>query len=138
MAEAKQKQLDAVWISGRRKTSVARVKLSKGKGSFVINEDKTPLDVFPAELDQKKLLQPFTVTGRDVRSYDVSIKLQGGGKQSQLEAAALGLAKGLVTMEENLRPLLKDASLLTRDPRMKERKKYGLKRARKAPQFSKR
>lgn len=127
-----------VWISGRRKTSVARVKLAKGSGLFVINETKALSDVFPQEIDQKLMVKPFVVTGRDVRGYDVSIKLQGGGKKSQLEAASLGIAKALVEMEENLKPLLKSADLLTRDPRMKERKKYGLKRARKAPQYSKR
>jgi small subunit ribosomal protein S9 len=128
---------NAVWISGRRKTSVARIKIAKGKGEFIIDE-KALNDVFPAALDQNNLLRPFTVTGRDVKGYDISIRLLGGGKKSQLTAAQLGLAKALVTMEPNLRPLLKDADLLTRDPRMKERKKYGLKRARKASQFSKR
>lgn len=117
---------------------MARVKLAKGSGLFVINETKALSDVFPQEIDQKLMVKPFVVTGRDVRGYDVSIKLQGGGKKSQLEAASLGIAKALVEMEENLKPLLKSADLLTRDPRMKERKKYGLKRARKAPQYSKR
>ena len=127
-----------IWISGRRKTSVARVKLAKGSGLFVVNDNKTVSEVFPQEIDQQVMVKPFVVTGRDIRGYDISIKLQGGGKKSQLEAASLGLAKALVEMEENLKPLLKSADLLTRDPRMKERKKYGLKRARKAPQYSKR
>ncbi len=137
MAKEETKKDKIVWISGRRKTSVARVKMSKGKGAFTIDE-KSIEEVFPQLLDREKLLKPFKVAGRDVKGYDISIKLSGGGKKSQLIAAQLGLAKALVEMEANLRPLLKDADLLTRDPRMKERKKYGLKRARKAPQFSKR
>ena len=135
---AKAKEQKPVWVSGRRKTAVARIKLSKGKGSFTINHDYKLADVYPKELDQQKMVSPFKVAGRDPKGYDVSILLNGGGKQAQLNAAVLGLAKALVEMEDNLRPLLKEAGLLTRDPRMKERKKYGLKRARKAPQYSKR
>lgn len=134
----KKTKFDTIWISGRRKTAVARVKMSKGKGAFVINDNLTPEIYFPSELDRQRLYIPFKVAGRDIKGFNLSIKLAGGGKKGQLEAAVLGLAKALVKSDENLRPLLKDADLLTRDPRMKERKKYGLKRARKAPQYSKR
>ncbi|MCA9392444.1 30S ribosomal protein S9 [candidate division WWE3 bacterium] len=134
----KAKNTDVIWISGRRKTSVARIRLQKGKGEFVFDDDKKFEEVFPLALDRDEILRPFKVTGRDPKSFSVSVKLAGGGKKGQLEATRLGIAKALVEMEDNLRPLLKDAGLLTRDPRMKERKKYGLKRARKAPQFSKR
>lgn len=127
-----------IWISGRRKTAVARIKMTPGFGQFTINGDHRMEEYFPAELDQSRLLQPFKVAGRDVKGFDISVKVIGGGKKSQLGAVVLGLAKAIETLDANLRPLLKDAGLLTRDPRMKERKKYGLKRARKAPQFSKR
>ncbi|NCS32649.1 30S ribosomal protein S9 [bacterium] len=132
------KKIDnSVWVSGRRKTAVARLKMEKGKGTIVIN-DKSFADYFPYELDQKKFLNVFSVAGRDQHEFDISFKMSGGGLKGQLDAAILALAKALVKYDENIRPLLKDAGLLTRDPRMKERKKYGLKRARKAPQFSKR
>ncbi|NTV30577.1 30S ribosomal protein S9 [candidate division WWE3 bacterium] len=127
-----------VWISGRRKTAVARIKMAPGFGQFIINGEHRMEEYFPATLDQSRLLQPFKVTGRDHKGYDISVKVVGGGKKSQLGAVVLGLAKAIELTDANLRPLLKDAGLLTRDPRMKERKKYGLKRARKAPQFSKR
>jgi len=132
------KKSTIIWTSGRRKTAVARIKLAKGKGEFVIEGELTPEDYFPVELDRERLRLPFKIAGRDVKGFDISVKFHGGGKKSQLDAATLGLSKALVEMEENLRPLLKDAGLLTRDPRMKERKKYGLKRARKAPQYTKR
>ncbi len=127
-----------IWISGRRKTSIARVKMSQGEGVFVFDDGANIDKVFPSKLDQEFLLKPFKVTGREVKGFDISFKVTGGGIKSQLVACQLALAKALVELDENLRPLLKDASLLTRDPRMKERKKYGLKRARKAPQYSKR
>jgi len=132
------KKDDTIWISGRRKTSVARIRMRKGGGDFFINNEQRPEEYFPGDMDVKTLMSPFKVTGRDPKGYSVSVKVSGGGKKSQLSAIILGIAKALVEMEPNLRPLLKDAGLLTRDPRMKERKKYGLKRARKAPQFSKR
>lgn len=130
-------ETQTIWKSGRRKTAVARVKLAKGKGTIVVN-DKAFEAYFPYPLDQKKLLSVFTVTGRDRHEFDVSFNLAGGGPKGQLVAAVLALAKSMEAYDPNLRPLLKDADMLTRDPRMKERKKYGLKRARKASQFSKR
>lgn len=133
------KKDQTIWVSGRRKTSVARIKLTSMKGGeIVVNDKLTPEEYFPLELDQKKFYAPFTVTGRDPKGFALSVKVVGGGKKSQLDAIALGISKALERMEEDLRPLLKDAGLLRRDPRMKERKKYGLKRARKAPQYTKR
>ncbi|PIZ47177.1 30S ribosomal protein S9 [candidate division WWE3 bacterium CG_4_9_14_3_um_filter_41_6] len=134
---AKEKETTIIWTSGRRKTAVARIKLEKGKGEITVN-DKPLETYFTYPLDQQKLLAVFSVVGRDVHEFNVSFKVSGGGGKGQLDAAVLALAKSLVLFDENLRPLLKAADLLTRDPRMKERKKYGLKRARKAPQFSKR
>ena len=133
-----EKTKNTIWISGRRKTAVARVKMVLNKGEFIINDGLSVEKYFPLREDQLRLMEPFRVAGRDVKGFDISIKFSGGGKKSQLEAAILGISKALVETDEKLRPLLKEAGFLTRDPRMKERKKYGLKRARKAPQFSKR
>lgn len=128
-----------IWTSGRRKTAVARVKMAPKKGGeIMVNGEMTLADYFPSQTDRENVLKPFQVAGRDVKGYEVSLIFSGGGKKAQIDAAALGIAKALEEQDPNLRPLLKDAGLLTRDPRMKERKKPGLKRARKAPQFSKR
>ncbi|MBM4401891.1 MAG: 30S ribosomal protein S9 [Candidatus Cloacimonetes bacterium] len=131
------KTTEAVWISGRRKTAVARIKLAKGKGTFTVN-DQAPEDYFPTKLEQEKLFTPFQAVGRNKLGFDVSIKVSGGGKNGQLEACVHGLSRALEKFDPVLRPTLKKKRLLTRDPRMRERKKYGLKRARKAPQYSKR
>lgn len=128
---------ETIWTSGRRKTAVARVKLQKGEGNFVINEKK-PEEYFPGELDQQKFFYPFQAVGRNKQGFDVSIKVEGGGKNGQLEACVHGLTRALEEFDPKLRPVLKKRGLLTRDPRMKERKKYGLRRARKAPQYAKR
>lgn len=128
---------EAIWCSGRRKTAVARIKLTKGKGEFSVN-DQTPEEYFPTVLEQEKLFAPFQAVGRNKLGFDVSIKVNGGGKNGQLEACVHGLARALEKLDSALRPTLKKKGLLTRDPRMRERKKYGLKRARKAPQYSKR
>lgn len=136
MSEEKQKPA-TIWTSGRRKTAVARICLSKGDGKFVINE-KSLAEYFPLPIQKEAILLPFQVVGRNPQGFNVSIKVAGGGKNGQLEACFLGLAKALVEFDPDLRPILKKKSLLRRDPRMKERKKYGLKRARKAPQYSKR
>lgn len=133
----KTKVPETIWCSGRRKTSVARIKLAKGKGTFTIN-DKKPEEYFPTELEQQKLFYPFQSVGRNQLGFDVTIKVTGGGKNAQLEACAHGLARALEKLDPSLRPTLKKKGLLTRDPRMRERKKYGLRRARKAPQYSKR
>lgn len=128
---------EVIWCSGRRKTSVARIRMAKGKGLFTVN-DKTPEKYFPLELEQQKLFSPFQAVGRNRMGFDISIKVAGGGKNGQLEASVHGLARALEKFDKGLRPILKKKGLLTRDPRMRERKKYGLRRARKAPQYSKR
>lgn len=124
------------YANGKRKTSVARVRLYKGEGKIIINNK--PINEF---LSIKTLIglikYPFKIVGV-VKKYDVSAKVQGGGITSQAEAIRHGIAKGLVEADPLSKPSLKKAGLLTRDSRIKERKKYGLKRARKGPQFSKR
>ena len=123
--------------TGKRKTSVARVRLyEKGKGNITINGQ--PLQEFTkvAAL-QFSITYPLIITGHS-KTFDISIKVHGGGSTGQADAIRHGISKALTIFDENLRPTLKKAGLLTRDARIKERKKYGLKRARRAPQFSKR
>ena len=125
------------WGTGRRKTAVARVRLIPGEGQMVIN-GKTPEDFFGGILAEAELFLPFRVTGTDGR-YNTLIKVAGGGTTGQSGAIRHGIARALLQSDpESYRLLLRKAGLLTRDPRMKERKKYGLKRARKAPQYTKR
>ena len=132
-----EKKPATIWTSGRRKTAIARIRLNKGKGTFIVN-DKALSEYFPSPLEQEAIFSPFHTASRNPKGFDISIKVAGGGKTGQLEATILGLAKALVSLGPKLRPTFKKKSLLRRDPRMKERKKYGLKRARKAPQYSKR
>ncbi len=122
---------------GRRKQSTARVRLTSGSGMFIINEK--PLDVYFGRLgDMGSILSPFNAVDQDNNGFDVSVKVSGGGVSGQAESVRLGLARAFVKMnEDNLHPLRK-AGLLTRDGRVKERKKPGLKRARKAPTYTKR
>ena len=122
---------------GRRKTAVAQVRLYKGNGRIVINgrDEKDYFGGLTALI--KKIHAPLNITGNK-NKFDVSIKVKGGGVSSQADAILLGIARALVKMDEELKATLRKAGFLTRDPRMKERKKPGLKRARKAPQFSKR
>ena len=121
---------------GRRKTAVARVRLTDGKGVVTVN-GKSLKVFFPDRIWQRNVLEPLTLTGLKDR-FDVSLLTHGGGMSSQSEAARHGIARALEKFDASLRPTLKKAGLLTRDAREKERKKYGLKRARRAPQFSKR
>jgi small subunit ribosomal protein S9 len=122
---------------GRRKTAVARVRLKKGNGEVVINKKK-PEEYFEnTEQALKILLAPLELVGK-LGQFDISIKLKGGGKQAQIEAARLGIARALILVEPELMTTLRKSGFLTRDPRMKERKKPGLKGARRAPQWSKR
>ena len=121
---------------GRRKTSTARVRLYPGNGEIVVN-DKTMPDYFGRSLDQMILMQPLRLTGTE-GSYNISIHVSGGGESGQASAARHGISRALVATDENLRTVLKSAGFLTRDPRAKERKKPGLKRARKAQQYTKR
>ncbi len=122
--------------TGRRKSSVARVFLKPGKGEIVINR-KGIDDYFGAETLKMIVRQPFTVTETEGQ-YDVMVTVHGGGFTGQAGAIRHGIARALLKADEGMRPSLKKAGFLTRDPRMKERKKYGLKAARRAPQFSKR
>lgn len=121
---------------GRRKTASARVRLYPGTGEIVVNE--LPADTyFGRALDRMILRQPLVLTGTE-NSYNVSIQVKGGGDGGQASAVRLGIARALCESDANLRPMLKSAGFLTRDARAKERKKPGLKRARKAPQYTKR
>lgn len=123
--------------TGKRKTSVARVRLLPGTGQIVVNE-KTSQDYFGARDTYQLAIQtPFRVTGTEGR-FNASIKVHGGGPTGQAEAIRHGVARALLDADQGYRPLLKQAGLLTRDARIKERKKVGLKRARKAPQYTKR
>lgn len=122
---------------GRRKSATARVRLTTGKGNIVINE-KTALDYFSTNQQMvAELVEPLVLIGKD-KAYDISLRISGGGLSGQVDAAKLAIAKALSTSNEDLRSTLKKASLLKRDPREKERKKYGLRSARKREQFSKR
>ena len=122
--------------TGRRKTAVARVRLlSGGEGRVTINE-KPALQYLGQRTLEMAVMEPFKVA--DARSYDVTVKVVGGGLAGQAGAVAHGIARALLVAEPDLRGVLKKAGLLTRDSREKERKKPGLKRARKAPQYTKR
>ena len=121
---------------GRRKEATARVRLYAGTGDIIVNDK--PVDVyFGRALDQMILRQPLALTGTEA-SVNISVKVSGGGDGGQASAVRLGIARALVEQDANLRPSLKAAGFLTRDARAKERKKPGLKRARKAPQYTKR
>ena len=122
--------------TGRRKSSVARVYLTQGTGKITINKRDID-DFFGMETLKVVVRQPLETVGLDGK-YDVKIIVHGGGFTGQAGAIRHGLARALVKMDPELRPIVKKAGYLTRDPRMKERKKYGLKKARRAPQFSKR
>jgi small subunit ribosomal protein S9 len=123
--------------TGRRKTSVARVRLYPGNGAVVIN-GKSIEDVFSRDSHRAEALEPLNRLGRDAR-FSAQIKCDGGGISGWAGAIQMGIARALVASDETLKPTLKRGeNLLTRDARMKERKKPGLKRARKAPQFTKR
>ncbi len=122
--------------TGRRKKSIARVRLVPGTGSITIN-GRTIDDYFGLETMKLIVNQPFGVTGTTGK-FDIICTVRGGGFSGQAGAIRHGVAKALLQSDADLRGVLKKAGLLTRDPRMKERKKYGLKAARRAPQFSKR
>ena len=122
--------------TGRRKESIARVRLMAGKGNVTVN-GKTLDEYFGTEIFKVIVYQPFAVTNT-VGKYDVVVKVVGGGYTGQAGAIRHGIARALNEANSEFRPVLKANGFLTRDPRMKERKKYGMKKARKAPQFSKR
>lgn len=122
--------------TGRRKTSVARVRLASGSGKVTVNG--RPLEnYFVVDTQRMLLMQPLTVTD-SVSKYDIQINVKGGGPNGQAGAVRHGIARALLEADANLRPTLKAQGLLTRDPRMKERKKYGQPGARKRFQYSKR
>ena len=121
---------------GRRKQAIVRVRLVPGTGQFKLN-GRTIEEYFPNKVHQQLIREPF-VTLEKVDQYDVLASLRGGGITGQAGALRLGIARALIEIEPEDRPPLKKAGFLTRDPRVKERKKYGLKKARKAPQYSKR
>ena len=123
--------------TGRRKSAVARVRLFPGNGEYIVN-GKNPEDYFGArDLLQRMIVQPLELTG-NTASFNVLVKVRGGGVVGQASAVRHGIARALLDLNAELRPTLKKAGLLTRDPRVKERKKAGLKRARKRPQYTKR
>ncbi len=126
---------NAGYGTGRRKTAIARVRLQPGEGRITINE-KPALEYLGRRTLELVVMTPFRVA--ETRRFDASVKVIGGGKSGQAGAVAHGVARALMQNDPELRPILKKAGLLTRDSREKERKKYGLKRARKAPQYTKR
>ena len=124
------------WGTGRRKCAVAQVRLTPGTGTTIVNGK--PLEsLFPRLEHRKAILEPLEVAGR-VGRVAVTVKVEGGGCSGQSSAIRHGIARALVRMDESLRASLRGIGALTRDSRIKERKKYGLKRARKAPQYTKR
>jgi small subunit ribosomal protein S9 len=122
--------------TGRRKKSIARVRLLPGEGRIIINSRELQ-DYFGMDTLKAEVRRPLEVTGT-LHKFDVLAKVEGGGYTGQAGAIRHGIARALLEADEEFRPLLKKEGFLTRDPRMKERKKYGLKKARRAPQFSKR
>jgi len=124
------------WGTGRRKEAVARVRLVPGDGKITIN-NRTFEDFFPNQTSRLIVQQPLVVSDMLGR-FDVFCRVHGGGVTGQAGAIQLGIARALVEANSDMRPLLRRNGFLTRDPRMKERKKYGLHKARKAPQYSKR
>jgi len=121
---------------GRRKNAIARVKLIDGSGKITVNKREFE-NYFPLEIQRDEIMKPFKVTDTMGR-YDVMIRVNGGGPVGQAGAVRLGIARSLIALDEDARTALRGAGLLTRDPRMVERKKYGQKKARKRFQFSKR
>ena len=137
MAVKKAESKVAVFTStGRRKQSIARVKLTAGKGSFIVN-GKNLKDYFGEGTYELVATQPLVLTDT-LGKYDISVNVNGGGLTGQVGAIRHGVARALVKADENLKTEIKKAGYLTRDSREKERKKYGLKKARKAPQYRKR
>lgn len=127
---------DAIFATGRRKSAVARVRILPGTGKIEVNGKDLSSYFMNPSLEQE-VVAPFKVTEMEGK-FDLYVNVGGGGLSGQAGACRHGVARALTAVDENLRPILKKAGYLTRDPRMKERKKYGLKKARKASQFSKR
>ena len=121
---------------GRRKTSVVRVRLYEGTGTMSLN-DRPLEDYFPSMAQRLRILEPMRTAGMDGR-YDISATLEGGGLNGQTDALRLGIARALCEINPEVRRTLKKAGMLSRDARAVERKKYGLRKARRAPQYTKR
>lgn len=128
--------MEVINTIGRRKSSVARIYLKEGKGNMTIN-DRDMKEFFPTSLMQFKIHQPFNITNTE-KKFDVTVNVSGGGTTGQAEAIRLGISRALVKVDESYKSALKAEGLITRDPRMVERKKSGQKKARKKFQFSKR
>jgi small subunit ribosomal protein S9 len=128
--------MDVINTLGRRKTSVARIYLKQGNGTITVN-GRDSKEYFPTEVLQARLNRPFVVT-ETTGQYDVKVNVKGGGLTGQVDAVLLAISRALCEINEEHRPALKAEKLLTRDPRMVERKKFGQKKARKKFQFSKR
>ncbi len=122
---------------GRRKESTARVRLADGSGNFTVNEKEAAV-YFPRTGDLNDIMRSFDAVGQDAKKYDITVKVNGGGVTGQTEAVRLGLARALVLLNGDWTASLRKNGLLTRDARIKERKKPGLKKARKAPTYTKR
>ena len=128
--------VNGIWGTGRRKTSVARVRILPGKGSILVNNRELE-KYFHSERDRGNVWAPFRLT-KTLNKYDAFVSVTGGGQTGQAGAVMLGIARALKDAEPGLEPALREAQLLTRDSRMKERKKYGKRGARRGCQFSKR
>ena len=129
-------KVEKIWATGRRKKAIARARICAGKGNILVN--KEPLaDYFKSELLQNEVKTALALV-EAADKYDIEITVDGGGLTGQAGACRHAIARALVLSNETFKKEIKSNGLLTRDPRMKERKKYGLKKARKAPQFSKR
>ena len=128
--------MEVIHKIGRRKTAVARVYVSKGKGNITVNK-KDVNQYFPTATLQYKVNQPLAMTNNE-KSFDIAVNVYGGGITGQAEAVRLALSRAMCELDEENRSILKPEGLLTRDPRMVERKKFGQKKARKKFQFSKR
>ncbi|MGM0471853.1 MAG: 30S ribosomal protein S9 [Bacillota bacterium] len=122
--------------TGRRKTASARVRLRPGNGEITVN-GKPVDEYFSRKVSEAHVVEPLRVT-KTMGEFDILVNVEGGGLSGQAGAIQLGIARALLEVDQDFRPTLKKKGLLTRDPRMKERKKYGRKKARKSPQFSKR
>ena len=125
-----------VQSTGRRKEAIARVRIHSGDGKITIN-GRDVTDYFPSDTDRMVLSEPLRLTETEA-AYDIEATIDGGGTTGQAGALRLGIARGLIELDPELRVQLKQAGFLSRDARAKESKKYGLKKARKAPQYSKR
>jgi small subunit ribosomal protein S9 len=122
--------------TGRRKSAVARVRLIPGEGAIIVNN--VPYEERFPRLEHRQVIQQPLLVTESVGKYNVLVKVEGGGISGQAGAISHGIARALLEVDERLRPRLREDGLLTRDPRVKERKKVGLRRARKAPQYTKR